>query len=174
MLTTKTGTGVRRSLQRYSPELADRVIEHLVEGDSLRKICEMDGMPSRRSVFYWLKDNEDFRQRYEIARLMQIEYWAHEIIEIADDTSGDFIINERGERVVDHEHINRARLRVDARKWLMSKLHPQRYGDRVTADVTVRRDLRELSDTELLQIVGRSGEPDPMPTGGEDGEETVH
>jgi hypothetical protein len=35
MLTTKTGTGVRRSLQRYSPELADRVIEHLVEGDSL-------------------------------------------------------------------------------------------------------------------------------------------
>ena len=131
-------------------------------------------MPSRRSVFYWLKDNDDFRQRYEIARLMQIEYWAHEIIEIADDTSGDFIINERGERVVDHEHINRARLRVDARKWLMSKLHPQRYGDRVTADVTVRRDLRELSDTELLQIVGRSSEPDPMPTGGEDGEETVH
>ena len=37
MLTTKTGTGVRRSLQRYSPELADRVIEHLVEGDSLRR-----------------------------------------------------------------------------------------------------------------------------------------
>jgi len=105
--------------------------------------------------------------------LMQVEYWAHEIIEIADDTSGDFI-NERGERVVDHEHINRAKLRVDARKWLMSKLHPQRYGDRVTADVTVRRDLRELSDTELLQIVGRSGEPDPMPAGGEGEGETVH
>ena len=102
---------------------------------------------------------------------MQVEYWAHEIIEIADDTSGDFIINERGERVVDHEHINRARLRVDARKWLMSKLSPQRYGDRVTADVTVRRDLRELSDSE---IVGRSGEPDPMPAGGEGEGEIVH
>jgi hypothetical protein len=78
---------------------------------------------------------------------------------IADDTSGDFIINEHGERVVDHENINRARLKIDARKWLMSKLHPRRYGDRVTADVTVRRDMRELSDSELLQIVGRSGEP---------------
>ena len=150
-----------RPHRAYSSELADRVIERMVEGDSLRKICEIDGMPSRRSIFYWLKDNEDFHQRYEIARLMQVEYWAHEIIEIADNTSGDFIINEHGERVVDHENINRARLKIDARKWLMSKLHPRRYGDRVAADVTVRRDMRDLSDGELLQIVGRSGEPDP-------------
>lgn len=92
---------------------------------------------------------------------MQVEYWAHEIIEIADDASGDFVINERGERIVEHENINRARLKIDARKWLMSKLHPQRYGDRVAADVTLRRDMRELSDSELLQIVGRRGEPDP-------------
>src|SRR5262245_16565954 len=62
-----------------------------------------------------------------------------------------------------HENINRARLKIDARKWLMSKLHPQRYGDRVAADVTVRRDMRELSDSELLQIVGSSGEPRPWP-----------
>jgi hypothetical protein len=35
----------------------------------------------------------------------------------------------------------------------MAKLHPARYGDRVTADVTVRRDVRELSEHELLQII---------------------
>jgi hypothetical protein len=164
----------RRAYLAYSQEIADRVLGRMVEGDSLRKICEMEGMPSRRSIFYWLKDNEEFRERYEIARLMQVEYWAHEIIEIADDTSGDFIITEQGERVVDHENINRARLRVDARKWLMSKLHPQRYGDRVTADVTVRRDMRELSDGELLQIVSRSGEPNPIPTGSDEDEGTMH
>lgn len=145
----------------YSPELGARVCELMIEGVSLRKISEMSGMPSRRAIFNWLKDNDEFRERYEVARLMQVEYWAHEIIEIADDTSGDFVINEHGERVVDHENINRARLKIDARKWLMSKLHPRRYGDRVAADVTVRRDMRELSDSELLQIVGRSVEPDP-------------
>jgi len=153
----------RRSYLPYSPELADRVCELMVEGRSLRQICGMSGMPSRRSVFNWLEKNEEFRQKYEIARLMQVECWTHEIIEIADDTSGDFVINERGERVVDHENINRARLKIDARKWLMSKLHPQRYGDRVTADVTVRREVRELSEVELLQIassaaVGDDGE----------------
>ena len=145
----------------YSPELGARVCELMIEGVSLRKISEMSGMPSRRAIFNWLKDNDEFRERYEVARLMQVEYWAHEIIEIADEISGDIIINEHGERVVDYENINRARLKIDARKWLMSKLHPRRYGDRVAADVTVRRDMRELSDSELLQIVGRSVEPDP-------------
>jgi hypothetical protein len=162
---------MRRPLQRYSPELADRVLERMVEGDSLRKICEAEGMPSRRSIFYWLKDNEEFRERYEIARLMQVEYWAHEIIEIADDTSGDFIINEHGERVFDHENVQRAKLKIGARKWLMSKLHPARYGDRVTADITVKRDVRELSDTELLQIVQGST---PAITASDQDDETIH
>ena len=94
------------------------------------------------------------------------------IIEIADDTSGDFVINERGERTVDHENINRARLRVDARKWLMSKLHPQRYGDRVTADVTVRREVRELSEADLLRIAGSAAADGPEAGDGEGG--TVH
>jgi hypothetical protein len=143
----------RRRYLVYTPELADRVCELMIEGESLRKICEAEGMPSRRNIFYWLKDNADFREKYEIARLMQIEYWAHEIIEIADDSGGDHIITEDGRRVVDHENINRARLKVDARKWLMSKLHPQRYGDRVTADVTVRRDVKEMSRDELLALL---------------------
>ena len=161
-----------RKYLAYSPELADRVCELMIEGVSLRAICEMSGMPARRSIFYWLQNNGEFRERYEIARLMQVEYWAHEIIEIADDTSGDFVINERGERTVDHENINRARLRVDARKWLMSKLHPQRYGDRVTADVTVRREVRELSEADLLRIAGSAAADGPEAGDGEGG--TVH
>jgi hypothetical protein len=159
----------RRPYLTYSPELADRVCELMVEGVSLREICGMPGMPSRQSIFNWLEKNEEFRQRYAIARLMQVEYWAHEIIEIADDTSGDFVINEDGERVIDHENINRARLRVDARKWLMAKLNPQRFGDRVTADITVKRDMRELTDRELLQIVQESPPAIVAPD-----DETVH
>ena len=163
----------RRTYLTYSPALADRVCELMVEGLSLRKICEMSSMPSRQSIFNWLQNNEEFREKYEIARLMQVECWTHEIIEIADDTSGDFVINERGERVVDHENINRARLKIDARKWLMSKLHPQRYGDRVTADVTVRREVRELSDGELLQIASSAAADGPT-VGDDDEGGTVH
>lgn len=148
----------RKYYQHYNLDIADRICELMIEGNSLRKICNMPGMPSRRAILNWLEKHDSFRQKYEIARLAQVEFWSHEIIEIADDASGDFIINERGERVVDHENINRARLKIDARKWLMAKLHPARYGDRV--DLTVRcdtRDLTELTDSELLAIANSGG-----------------
>jgi hypothetical protein len=87
--------------------------------------------PNSRLLAY---DYPEFREKYEIARMLQAEFWSHEILEIADDSTGDFIINEHGDRVVDHENINRARLRVDTRKWLLSKLLPKRYGDRVQAE----------------------------------------
>ena len=127
----------RRPYQAYSSELADEVCALVAEGKSLRQITELPGMPSRRAVQYWMSRNPDFREKYECAMMLLGEFWAHEIIEIADDSSGDFIITEDGRRAVDHENINRSRLKVDSRKWLLSKILPSRYGDRVQADVNV-------------------------------------
>jgi hypothetical protein len=127
----------RRSYQAYSPELADEVCALVAEGKSLRQVTELPGMPSRRAVQYWLSRFPDFREKYECAMMLLGEFWAHEIIEIADDSSGDFIITEDGRRAVDHENINRSRLKVDSRKWLLSKILPSRYGDRIQADVNV-------------------------------------
>ena len=127
----------RRSYLTYSAELADEVCALVAEGKSLRQVTELTGMPSRRAVQYWLTRYPDFKEKYECAMMLLGEFWAHEIIEIADDTAGDYVITEDGRRVVDHENINRARLKVDARKWLLSKILPNRYGDRVTADVNV-------------------------------------
>jgi hypothetical protein len=127
----------RRPYLTYSAELADEVCALIAEGKSLRQVTEQPGMPSRRSVQYWLTRYPDFREKYECAMMLCAEFWAHEIIEISDDSAGDFIISEDGRRAVDHENINRSRLKVDSRKWLLSKLLPKRYGDRVTADVNV-------------------------------------
>ena len=146
----------RRSYLTYSPEIADEFCALIAEGKSMRQITEQPGMPSRRAVLYWLGRYPDFREKYECAVMLLAEFWAHEIIEIADDSSGDYVITEDGRPVIDHEAINRARLKVDSRKWLLSKILPKRFGDRVVADVTVRRDMRELSDGELLQIVQES------------------
>jgi len=139
---------VRRP-RRYSPELAARLLGLMTEGRSLRQICEMDGMPTRRAVLYWLKDNEEFREKYEIARQMQVEWWAHEIIEIADDTSGDYVINDRGERVLDKENVHRTRLRIDTRKWLMSKLLPRKYGGDVGDAMPAGSSLLELATAAM-------------------------
>jgi hypothetical protein len=139
----------RRPYQAYSPELADELCTLIAEGKSIRQITELTGMPSRRGVQYWLCRYPDFRKKYEDAMGLWAEFLAHEIIEIADDSSGDFIITEDGRRAVDHENINRSRLKVDSRKWLLSKILPKRYGDRITTDMNIAVEpetLRNLPD----------------------------
>jgi hypothetical protein len=121
----------------YSTVIADEVCALVAEGKSLRQITELPGMPSRRAVQYWLTRFPDFKEKYECAMMLCAEFWAHEIIEISDDSAGDYVITEDGRRVVDHENINRSRLKVDSRKWLLSKLLPKRYGDRIQADMNV-------------------------------------
>ena len=120
----------------YAPELANQICDRLAGGASLRAICSANDMPGKTTVFRWLNEHEEFRDQYARAREAQAEHWADEIIEIADDSGVDVIPEEDGRYRIDGEAIQRARLRVEARKWLMSKLAPKKYGDRVTAEHT--------------------------------------
>src|SRR5258708_9384791 len=65
------------------------------------------------------------------AREEQADKLFREIIEIADDKSGDYVTTSDGKRIVDHENIQRSRLRVDARKWAAARLAPKKYNDHV-------------------------------------------
>ncbi len=118
---------------RYAPEVAADICTRLAEGESLRAICRDDAMPGLRTVMGWLfdGDHEEFQQQYASAREVQAEVWADEIVDIADDAAGDSTTDKDGKPVVDLEHIQRSRLRVDARKWIASKLLPKRYGDKL-------------------------------------------
>lgn len=107
----------------YSPELAADICSRLAQGDSLRSICKKTRMPAISTVMGWLFDDEheEFSQQYARAREAQAELRADEIIDIADDAKNA----DKSEKV------QAARLRVDARKWVASKLLPKVYGDRV-------------------------------------------
>jgi hypothetical protein len=85
-------------------------------------------------VLRWAREFPEFREQYAKAREALLEHWAEEITEIADDGSNDWMErNAKDEAgwVANGEHINRSRLRVDTRKWLLSKLAPRKYGDRM-------------------------------------------
>lgn len=114
----------------YTPAIAAVICERLVEGESLRKICKADEMPAISTVFKWLHDYPTFSAQYAHAREVQADTFADEITDIADDGSRDYTQTENGP-MVDHDHIARARLRVDARKWIASKLKPKKYGEKV-------------------------------------------
>jgi SpoVK/Ycf46/Vps4 family AAA+-type ATPase len=117
----------------YTSEIAAAICERIVSGESLRSICRDDAMPAISTVFKWLAKHEDFVDLYARAREAQADTYADEITEIADDGSRDYVQTENGP-VIDHDHIARSRLRVDARKWIASKLKPRKYGDKLDLD----------------------------------------
>lgn len=95
-------------------------------------------MPGMTTVLRWLADEEkpEFRLQYAYAREAQADLLAEEILEIADDGSNDTYEDADGNQRTDQDVIARSRLRVDARKWLASKMAPKRYGDKIEATHT--------------------------------------
>lgn len=124
----------------YSQELADKLCALLAEGMSMHRACEPDDMPDKRTVFRWLRTKEEFCHQYEEAKAEAADFLAEEMIEIADDGTNDYITKKNNDgseyEVVNSEHIQRSRLRIDARKWIASKLKPKKYGDKVTQEVS--------------------------------------
>lgn len=124
----------------FTQEVADLICERMSSGQTLREVCRDPEMPSQPTVFRWIEKNELFRKQYTRAREALIEHWADEILEVSDDGSNDWMTRRRedGEVIetVNHEHIARSKLRVDSRKWLMSKLAPKKYGDKVQQEVS--------------------------------------
>jgi hypothetical protein len=130
-------TGGRPS--SYTPELGEDICARMICGkndqpESLRSICSEDGMPDLKTVMRWLVKNDEFRQQYASAREAQQEMHQEEIKEIADNCSDDVqaILGNEDDGIlrVNHSAIARARLQIDARKWLMSKMAPKKYGDK--------------------------------------------
>ena len=107
----------------YCDGLADLICERIADGESLRAICRDPEMPSTSMVFRWLGNQAGFRDQYELAKEEQAELFADEIIHIADSADDE-----------NSTAVQKARLQVDARKWVASNLKPKRYGDKV--DVT--------------------------------------
>lgn len=101
-------------------------------------------MPSKQTVLAWLASPEraDFLAQYVRAREAQADYYAEEIIEISDDDGGDVKVDGQGNERMDAEFVGRSRLRVDTRKWLMARMAPKKYGDKIalTGALTVSHE----------------------------------
>lgn len=143
---------------RYSPALFATICDRIANGESLRQVCRDQSMPAKSTVMRWLGEKPECRDQYARARELLTEHWADEILEIADDGATDMVEktgrNGATYMAVDQEHIQRSRLRVDARKWLMSKLQPKKYGDRVDVEhggAVVVEHVASLSDREKMR-----------------------
>ncbi len=118
----------------YTQELADKLCAEIAMGYSVRTICSKEGMPAVTTFFRWIKEKPDFRLQYAYATEERTEAMSEDILDIADDGSNDLMTIQKGNteyEIENKEVTNRSRLRVDTRKWLMSKMKPKKYGDKI-------------------------------------------
>lgn len=121
----------------FTPEVASEICDALKTGISLRELCKRrDDLPTEATIRGWaLENHAGFFSQYSRAREIGYLSMADEILDIADDGVNDWIerrkANGESETVVDHEHIQRSKLRFDARRWLLSKCLPKIYGDKL-------------------------------------------
>jgi len=112
-------------------------------------------MPAKTTILRHLAKTPEFATQYARAREQLVEHWADEVLDIADDGTLDTIqgTNKHGQevQVSNPSNVQRDRLRVDSRKWLMSKLAPKKYGDKLDVEHSgevVHQIVSTLSDRE--------------------------
>ena len=151
----------------FTQEIADLVCETIVKSD--RGIHwhsrNTPGFPKPATIYNWIEKHKSFGEQYAQAKVRQMDWIAEQIFEISDDSRNDFIVGDDGKRIVNQEHIQRSRLRIDTRKWVMSKLVPKKWGDKIEVEATVtdlsltpaERD-RRLSEIAAV-VMARVGAP---------------
>jgi hypothetical protein len=108
----------------YSVAVAERICKALAEGRTITSICSDDDMPSLNAVYGWLRSQPAFSEAYARAREDQQDTFVAQILDIADTETDP----------------QRARNRIDARKWHAAKTSPRKYGDKLEIDATIEHN----------------------------------
>lgn len=114
--------------------VVQEIIDDLSVGITLREICRRPHMPSWHAVYSWMRSDEELASRIARARELGFDAIAEEALDIADDGTNDWVERRMQDgskqEVVNSEHIQRSKLRIETRLKLLAKWSPKRYGDR--------------------------------------------
>ena len=145
----------------YTEELANEICVRLGLGESLRKICLDDHIPSLATVMTWLSRKPDFLEQYTRAREIQAETQFDELIDIVDQPPElSYVTGKNGEQIevkFDSTYVAWMKLRVDTRKWTAARMAPKKYGEQKTPeevhDMTVIDvNVRDMMDVAVKRL----------------------
>lgn len=105
---------------KFSQAVFDRICDRMSEGESLRAICKTVGMPNKRTVMRWVEADQKLQIQYSAAQQLRAEHYFDEIVDIADSKSDP----------------QKTRVQIDARKWVLARMNPKKYGDKFTQELT--------------------------------------
>lgn len=118
----------------YSQEnieiLFNKICEEISKGNSLRKVLLNQNMPDQNTFYKWIDNNVDKKEQYARACHERQEVLFEEIIEISDNNEG-LIFDEFGNKKMDSGFVQLKKLKIDTRKWMLGKMNPKKFGDKI-------------------------------------------
>lgn len=141
--------------------IAQAILECLMDGMTLRQIAEFPGFPPERTMRWWgLFGPAEFVILYAQARRIGFERWAEELKDIADEPQlgvEESYSDKDGRKYTMKDMLGHRQLRIDTRKWMLSKMIPKVYGNTPATTEEVVNNLaaaiRQLAPPSTLPIV---------------------
>jgi hypothetical protein len=127
---------------KFNEEVAAAVLRGVQEGKGVKGACDALGI-SRDPVRSWATSNQRFAEQLAAARRDGYEVWADEILTISDAVA----------KTDSNATVQAARLACESRKWLLAKLHPGQYGDRVEVTGKDGRDLIPSAEAVVPRLM---------------------
>ena len=106
----------------YTDELANELCLRISNGSSLNRACRAKDMPDKATVYRWIDTNEKFCDKYREATNQRAEFHFDEMLDIADAVEEETAA------------VSKAKVQIDTRKWILSRMNPTKYGDKQQVD----------------------------------------
>lgn len=120
---------------KYSDELFHEILRRISCGETLTDICDDEDMPAEGTFYSWIQGDMAKNELYARAQYERTFVHAEQLIAIADNCS--------------IEEVNKARLRIDTRKWSMAKANPKRFAERTINELEVKDSRENIKVREL-------------------------
>ena len=114
------------------------IIKDIEHGYALRTVLKKENNPSSRTFYKWLDEDANKVKQYVRACEARAEQIFEDILNIADTTEEGITTKEteNGIETTTGDMIQHRRLKVDARKWMLGKMNPKKYSDKIQVDTT--------------------------------------
>ena len=133
------------------------IIQQIELGRSLKNILDDESSLIDRSTFYrWLNDNPERIELYKRATEIRADNIFDDMLELADDGSKDYYYDVNGNRQQSMVAVNRSRLQLDTRKWVLGRMNPKKYSEKL--DITSGGDKLKVVPIIGMQIINQEEE----------------
>ena len=112
----------------YTPELANLICELIGNGSSMRNVCLKEDMPAMQTIWRWLREKKDFSEQYARACEERTEAQNENLLDLGDEAIDHaYKADPKASSAV----VQAVKLKADNLKWVMSKMKPKKYGDKL-------------------------------------------